>query len=153
MPDLRAILPHLNGGLNAFTVVLLIAGLLAIRGGHRTAHRYIMTLTLGVSALFLASYLTYHFIAPIFVFAGHGWVRPVYYSLLVLHVILAIIVTPMVLMTAWRGVRAVRAPGSGNGRAAAHRRLARWTWPLWFVVAVSGVTIYVMLYHLYPAAG
>lgn len=141
------LLPHLNGGLNALTVVLLLAGLVAARGGLRGTHRAIMVVTLGVSAVFLASYLTYHFNAPIFQFAGQGWVRPLYYALLVIHVILAILATPVVLMTAWRGLRAY----GGARPLSDHRRMARWVWPLWFVVAVTGVAIYGMLYHLYPA--
>jgi uncharacterized membrane protein YozB (DUF420 family) len=142
-----ALLPHINGALNGLTVILLLAGLVAARRGARWLHRTIMMATLAVSAVFLASYLTYHFNAPIFQFAGQGWVRPLYYSLLIIHVILAIVATPLVLMTAWRGLTAMR----GLRPLEHHRRFARWVWPLWFVVAVTGVAIYGMLYHLYPA--
>ncbi|MBW7860726.1 MAG: DUF420 domain-containing protein [Rhodocyclaceae bacterium] len=138
--DTANTLPHLNALLNAITIVLLIAAWRLIRQGRVAAHRATMLGAIGVSAVFLASYLVYHFSAPIFVFRGEGIVRPVYYAFLISHVVLAAIATPMILATAWRGLR------YGDAR---HRVLARWTWPLWMYVSASGVLVYVLLYHIY----
>lgn len=135
-------LPHLNAALNSLTVVLLLVGLILIRTGHRALHRKVMISTLVVSGLFLVSYLIYHFTAPVFVFPGQGFVRPIYFAMLISHVILATVVTPMVAVTAWRGL---------TGGFDRHAPLARWTWPIWFYVATTGVAIYVVLYHLYPS--
>lgn len=141
--DTATTLPHVNAALNSLTIVLLLAGLVLVRSGRAGAHRVVMAAALVVSALFLASYLVYHFTAPIFVFAGEGWVRPVYYVMLVSHVVLAAVATPMIALTAWRGARGV---------LERHRPLARWTWPIWMYVSVTGVLIYAMLYHIYPPA-
>ncbi len=133
-------LPHLNAFLNSVTIVLLITAFVLIRRRHVAAHRATMLAAIGVSAVFLASYLVYHFSAPIFVFRGEGLVRPIYYAFLISHVVLAILATPMILMTAWRGL---------HRADARHRALARWTWPLWMYVSVSGVMVYWLLYHVY----
>jgi putative membrane protein len=138
------ILPHVNAVLNALSTILLLIGFFFIRSGNREIHRKFMIAAIIVSAIFLASYLAYHFMAPIFRFPGTGWTIPAYYTLLVSHVILAVIVTPMVLMTAWRAL---------NGRFESHRAMARWTLPIWLYVTVTGVLIYVILYHVYPPAG
>lgn len=138
--DTANTLPHLNALLNGITIVLLIAAWRLIRRGHVAAHRATMLGAIGVSAIFLASYLVYHFSAPIFVFRGEGIARPIYYAFLISHVVLAAIATPMILATAWRGLR------YGDAR---HRVLARWTWPLWMYVSASGVLVYVLLYHIY----
>lgn len=138
--DTANTLPHLNALLNALTMLLLVVAFALIRQRRITGHRRAMIGAIAVSALFLVSYLIYHFSAPIFVFRGEGAVRPVYYALLISHVVLAAIVTPMILMTAWRGLRRL------DER---HRALARWTWPLWMYVSVSGVVVYALLYHVY----
>ena len=137
------ILPHVNATLNAISTVLLIIGFSLIRAGKREHHRKAMVAALIVSAVFLISYLIYHFTAPIFVFPGTGWTVPVYYAMLISHVILAIVVTPMVLMTAWRALK---------GNFERHRAIARWTIWIWLYVTVTGVMIYVILYHVYPPA-
>jgi uncharacterized membrane protein YozB (DUF420 family) len=93
----------------------------------------------GVSSLFLASYVVYHASAGSRPFPGTGWLRPVYFALLVSHVLLAAVIVPLALMTIWRALR---------GQFDRHRRLARWTLPLWLYVSVTGVVIYWMLYHL-----
>lgn len=142
--NLIPLLPHVNAALNSVTIVLLLTGLFLIRTGRKGAHRKVMAATLVVSALFLVSYLIYHFSAPVFVFPGQGLIRPVYYTMLVSHVVLATVVTPMVALTAWRGL---------TGQSERHRPLARLTWPVWFYVAVTGVGIYLMLYHIYPSPG
>lgn len=137
------ILPHVNAALNALSTVLLITGFFLIRSGRRGAHRKVMIAALIVSALFLVSYLVYHFTAPIFVFPGTGWTVPAYYALLISHVILATLVTPMVLVTAYRALK---------GSFERHKAIARWTIGLWLYVTITGVMIYVTLYHVYPPA-
>jgi uncharacterized membrane protein YozB (DUF420 family) len=138
--DTANTLPHLNAFLNTVTMVLLVTAFVLIRRRRIDAHRRAMLAALAVSALFLVSYLIYHFSAPIFVFRGEGVVRPIYYALLISHVVLAAVATPMILVTAWRGL---------NRIDARHRALARWTWPLWMYVSVSGVIVYLLLYHVY----
>lgn len=138
--DTAKVLPHVNGTLNAVTIVLLLMAWRFIKAGNVAAHRTAMIATLAVSAVFLTSYLTYHMTAPIFEFRGEGLVRPLYYAFLVSHVVLAAVVTPFILITALRGLKRM------DDR---HRALARWVWPVWMYVAVSGVIVYAMLYHLY----
>ncbi len=138
-----AILPHLNAVLNGTSAILLMVGFGLIRAGRRDIHRKVMIAALIVSGIFLVSYLIYHFTAPIFVYRGPEWSRPAYYALLVSHVVLAVIVTPLVATTAWRAL---------HGNFDAHKRIARWTLPIWLYVTVTGVVIYVILYHVYPSA-
>lgn len=135
-----ATLPHVNAALNMVTTLLLVVGLVAARAGRADIHRPVMISALATSALFLASYVLYHLSAPVFAFPGEGWTRPVYFSMLFSHVVLAAVVTPMILLTAWRGMR---------GALDAHRPLARWTMPIWLYVSVTGVLIYVILYRVY----
>lgn len=141
--DTATTLPHVNAALNAITTVLLVVGLAMARARRPEIHRPVMAAALVTSAIFLVSYLIYHFTAPIFVFPGQGWTRPAYYALLISHVVLAAVVTPMIGLTAWRGLR---------GTIESHRPLARWTMPLWLYVSVTGVMIYVVLYHFYAPA-
>ena len=136
-------LPHVNASLNLLATGLLIAARVEVARGHIDAHRRWMTAALIVSALFLIGYGTYHYLAPIFVFRGTGWIRPVYYALLISHVVLAALSLPMILGAALLGA---------TGRVSAHRKLARWTWPLWFYVSVSGVVVYLLLYQIYHPA-
>ncbi|NKB44270.1 MAG: DUF420 domain-containing protein [Alphaproteobacteria bacterium] len=136
------VLPHINAVLNSISTVLLLIGFVLIKAGRKEAHRKVMTSAIGVSAVFLVSYLTYHFTAPIFVFPGTGWAVPAYYTLLISHVILATVVAPMVVVTAWRAF---------HGEFDRHKAIARWTWPVWMFVSISGVAVYAILYHVYPA--
>lgn len=141
---LADVLPHVTATLNAVTIVFLLAGYFFIRQRNRAAHRAAMVGAVSFSVAFLAAYLLYHFTSPIFRFAGEGAIRPVYYALLISHVVLAAVVTPMVALTFLRGLR---------GRFEVHRGVARWTLPVWLYVSVSGLVVYAMLYHLYrPAA-
>lgn len=133
-------LPHLTAGLNATALVLLLTGFSLIRSGHRRLHRGVMLAAVGVSGLFLLAYVTYHLTQPIFVFRGQGAIRPVYYTLLISHVLLAALVAPMIAVTLWRALA---------GRFEPHRGLARWTLPVWLYVSASGILVYAMLYHLY----
>lgn len=134
------ILPHVNALLNASAFTLLLAARVHIARCRIDSHRRFMIGALAVSAVFLVSYLVYHFTAPIYVFRGEGLIRPVYYVLLVSHVTLAALALPAILTTAILGWL------RRDGR---HRRWARWTWPLWVYVSISGVVVYLMLHHLY----
>jgi len=135
-------LPALNAALNSLSALLLAAGYLFIRRRNVAAHKTCMLAALGVSTLFLISYVTYHAQAGSVRFTGTGWVRPVYIAILISHVILAIAILPLALVTVYRAWRE---------RFEAHRRIARWTFPIWMYVSVTGVAVYVMLYLLYPA--
>jgi putative membrane protein len=134
------VLPHLNAGLNVTALALLCAARIHIHRKDVVAHRRAMLWALGVSALFLVSYTAYHFAAPIFHFRGEGLVRPFYYTLLISHVTLAALAIPMILASAWMGLKR---------RDAQHRRWVRWTWPLWVYVSISGVAVYLMLHHIF----
>jgi uncharacterized membrane protein YozB (DUF420 family) len=134
-------LPALNATLNATSAILLIAGYRFIRRRQITAHKRCMLAAGATSALFLVSYLTYHYYVGSMPFRGQGWVRPLYFTILISHTTLAAAIVPLVLVTLFRAWKAdfVR-----------HARLARWTWPIWMYVSVTGVIIYVMLYQLFP---
>jgi putative membrane protein len=151
--DTATVLPHVNAVLNSISTVLLLIGFVMIKTGRRELHRKVMLAATAVSAVFLVCYLVYHFTAPIFVFPGQGWERPAYFTLLVSHVILAAAMTPMVVVTLWRAWKAWQTTGDlfAPGAFAAHRKIARYTWPVWIYVTVTGVLIYVILYHVYPA--
>lgn len=135
-----SILPHLNAALNATSFLLLVAAFYQIRRGNVRAHRRLMLSALAVSALFLVSYVAYHAQYGSVRFQGQGTVRAVYFVILVTHIILAAAIVPLVIVTVTRALRGDFAP---------HRRIARWTYPLWLYVSVTGVVVYVMLYHLY----
>ena len=137
-----AVLPHVNAVLNSISTIFLLVGFYFIKTESKDSHRKAMIGAMVVSAVFLVSYLTYHFTAPIFVFPGTGWAVPAYYTLLISHVVLAAIVGPMVVVTAWRAL---------HGQFDRHKAIARWTWPAWIFVTVSGVAVYAVLYHVYPA--
>ncbi|HZJ30431.1 MAG TPA: DUF420 domain-containing protein [Vicinamibacterales bacterium] len=133
-------LPALNASLNALAFVFLVAGYILIRSGRRDAHKRCMLLALTTSALFLISYVIYHANAGSVPFRGVGAIRVVYFVVLIPHVILAATILPLALLTAARGLR---------GDYGRHVRVARWTLPLWLYVSVTGVIVYLMLYHLY----
>ena len=149
---MNAVLPHLTAALNAIAGVLLGIGYRHIRAGRREAHHRTMTLAVIVSALFLVSYVAHHVTAPVYVFHGTGIVRPIYFAMLTSHVILAIAVTPMVLVTYLRARRARATGGFERGDFARHKALARWTFPIWMYVSVTGVLVYLMVYHIYAEA-
>ena len=138
--DLPSLLPHVNASLNATAMILLGYARVMIAQRQIDRHRRAMIAALAVSGLFLVTYITYHHIAPIFVFRGYGWIRPVYYALLISHVVLAALTIPMILVTAVLGLRR---------RDSRHRAIARWTWPVWMYVSVSGVVVYLLLYQIY----
>jgi len=132
-------LPALNASLSAASAVLLSVGYGCIRRRRIAAHRVCMLLALLTSALFLASYLTYHYHAGSMPFRGTGWTRPAYFTLLISHTILAAAVVPLALVTVTRAAR---------GRFDRHVAIARYTLPIWMYVSITGVVIYVALYGL-----
>ena len=142
MPDYVPYLPHLNAILNGTSAVLLFAGYTFIRSRNVAAHRACQVSALIVSLLFLASYLTYHYYHGATRFQGAGLARPIYFTILISHTILAVVIVPLVIVTFYRALRQdfVR-----------HRRIARVTLPLWLYVSVTGVIVYLMLYHIYPS--
>jgi putative membrane protein len=132
-------LPTLNATLNAAATLFLLAGYLFIRNGDAIRHRASMAGALLMSAAFLTSYLVYHYHAGSVPFQGQGVIRVVYFTILITHIILAAAILPLVLITVRYALTA---------RFASHRRLARWTWPIWMYVSVTGVVIYLMLYKM-----
>jgi uncharacterized membrane protein YozB (DUF420 family) len=130
-------LPALNATLNGLATVLLLTGWLCIRTGRRAAHRAAMIGALVTSALFLTSYVIYHANAGSKPYPGTGVLRTIYLTILATHIVLAAAIVPLVLTTVVRALRE---------RFDAHRRIARWTLPLWLYVSVTGVVIYLMLY-------
>jgi putative membrane protein len=135
-----SVLPHLNAALNAASFLLLVAAFYQIRRGNVRAHRRLMLSALAVSGLFLVSYVTYHAQYGSVRFQGQGIIRPVYFFILITHVLLAAGIVPLVFITVRRALR---------GDFARHRRIARWTYPLWLYVSITGVVVYLMLYHLF----
>jgi|SRR5450432_2314772 uncharacterized membrane protein YozB (DUF420 family) len=141
MPDQYAFFPALNATLNGTSAVFLLAGRYFIARGRLAAHRACMIAAVVASSLFLLCYLYFHFHVGNIRFLGEGAWRTVYFLVLIPHVTLAIVIVPMVIITLSRGLRA---------RYDQHRRIARWTWPLWMYVSVTGVIVYFMLYRWFP---
>ena len=131
-------LPLLNASLNAASGILLAAGYVFIRRRQVEWHRFCMLAAFGLSTLFLVFYVIHHAIVGSTHFTGQGWLRPLYFTILISHIILAILVLPLALTTLYR---------AWQGTFVQHRQIARLTLPIWFYVSVSGVVIYVMLYH------
>ena len=130
----------LNASLNGLSAILLAGGYAAIRAGKRDVHKAFMVSAFAVSTVFLASYLLYHYRVGHVVFHGQGWIRPVYFTLLTSHTILAIVIVPLILITLRR---------AWLEKFDKHKRIARWTLPLWFYVCVTGVIVYLMVYQIY----
>jgi uncharacterized membrane protein YozB (DUF420 family) len=141
IPRQYAYFPALIASLNGAAAVLLLVGFLLIRRGRIAAHRACMIAAVVASGLFLACYLFFHAHVGDVLFLGQGFWRKVYFVVLIPHVTLAIIIVPMVIITLSRGLRA---------RYASHRAIAKWTWPLWMYVSVTGVLVYFMLYRWFP---
>ncbi len=136
-------LPALNAFLNGTSAVLLTVGYVFIRLKKVTAHKTCMVTAFGVSSLFLVSYLIYHYHVGSMPFGGSGFIRPVYFTLLISHIVLAACIVPLALMTIYR---------AWTEQFEKHMRIARWTLPLWLYVSVTGVIVYWMLYHLFGPA-
>jgi putative membrane protein len=138
-------LPHVNVSLNVLATVLLVMGFILIKQKREAAHKKMMLATFGVNVIFLISYLTYHYFAgskpfPTDPDVAPAAVRYFYYVLLATHVILAALVPILAIWTIVLGLK---------GRRESHRRLAKWTWPIWLYVSVTGVIVYLMLYQIY----
>ena len=136
-----SIFPKINATLNGCSAVLLVIGHRMIVRGKMAAHRALMIAAFTTSCLFLTSYLYYHWPGHggIVYFHGTGWVKALYRTILISHTILAVVIVPLVLITLSRGLK---------GQFARHRPIARWTYPLWLYVSVTGVVVYLMLFHL-----
>jgi len=141
-------LPAVNASLNALATVFLTLGFIFIKQQKKEAHRNCMIAAFITSTVFLACYLTYHYLlrkttgqsgTP---FQGQGIVRPIYFFILISHVFLAVVIVPMILVTMSRALKASWEH---------HKKIARWTWPLWMYVSVTGVIVYLMLYQWFPA--
>lgn len=136
------IFPVINATLNGASAVLITTGRLLIARRKISLHRAFMIAAVATSSLFLASYLFYHAHVRSVHFPGEGWVRPVYFTILISHTLLAVAVVPLVLLSLNHGLRE---------RFDRHRRISRWTFPVWLYVSVTGVVVYVMLYQIYGA--
>jgi uncharacterized membrane protein YozB (DUF420 family) len=137
--------PALNASLNGISALLLAGGYVAIRAGKMEVHKRFMLSAFWVSAVFLVSYVIYHIrVKQVVLFQGQGWIRPVYFALLLSHTILAIVIVPMILITLRR---------AWLEKFDKHRMIARWTLPLWFYVSVTGVIVYLMVYQIYAVKG
>ena len=142
VPEQYAIFPAINATLNGVSAILLLIGRWFIARRKVAAHRATMVTALATSSLFLASYLYYHAHVGSVHFQGTGWSRPVYFTILISHTILAAAIVPLVLVTLSRALR---------GHYPQHRAIARWTFPIWLYVSITGVIVYFMLYRWFAA--
>jgi uncharacterized membrane protein YozB (DUF420 family) len=136
-------LPALNACLNSLSATFLIIGYVFIKQNRQIAHRNCMIGALISSTLFLTFYLVYHYNAGRTVFKDPGWFRPIYLVILLTHTVLAVVIVPLVIMTVSRAIQR---------RYELHKKISRWTWPLWMYVSVTGVLIYFLLYQIFPQA-
>jgi uncharacterized membrane protein YozB (DUF420 family) len=135
-------LPAVNASLNGLSAIFLTAGYIFIRRKNRTAHRNCMMAAFVTSIVFLICYLTYHLnVQTVTHFRNPAWFRPVYLVILLTHSVLAIVIVPLILVTLYRAWRQ---------RFDTHKAIARWTWPLWMYVSVTGVVVYLLLYQIFP---
>jgi uncharacterized membrane protein YozB (DUF420 family) len=135
-----SIFPKINATLNGCSAILLVTGRTLIAKGKIAAHRAVMVTAFATSSIFLCSYLYYHYHVGSVHFRGTGWSRPLYFSILISHTTLAVVIVPMILITLTRGLRQ---------QFDRHQAIARWTFPLWLYVSVTGVIVYLMLYKLF----
>lgn len=140
MADVVPNLPHLQVLLNALAACLCGMGYYFVRRQRRSAHRFCMIAALSLSTMFLVVYLIYHLQVGYMPFSGQGLVRPLYFMVLISHVILAALIVPMIVLTVLYALR---------GNFSRHRRFARWTLPFWLYVSVTGVLNYVLVFHVY----
>jgi uncharacterized membrane protein YozB (DUF420 family) len=143
VPEQYAIFPVINASLNGTSAVLLLTAHALIKRGRMAAHRALMLTAIVTSSLFLGSYLYYHWHVGSVHFQGQGWSRPIYFTILTSHTILAAAIVPLVIITLTRALRE---------RFDRHRAIARWTYPLWLYVSITGVVIYFMLYKWFAGA-
>jgi len=142
VPEQFTIFPRLNAALNGTSAILLLTGRWLVSQRRIAAHRAVMLTAVGTSTVFLISYLYYHAHVGSVHFLGTGWSRPVYFSILISHTMLAATIVPLVIITLSRALRR---------RFPQHRAIARWTFPLWLYVSITGVIIYFMLYRWFAA--
>jgi uncharacterized membrane protein YozB (DUF420 family) len=142
MTDTLALFPSINAFLNGTSAILLFIGHRYIKRGNMRAHKRLMITALITSSLFLICYLYYHAHVGSVRFQGQGWSRPLYFTILISHTILAAAIVPLVIVTLTRALRE---------RFDRHRAIARWTYPIWMYVSITGVVIYLMLYHVFRA--
>lgn len=146
--DLLQIFPHLNASLNALSGLFLLTGFVFIMKRRIAEHRFCMLAASSVSALFLLCYITHHALRTYYFglgptkFTGEGLIRPVYFTILTSHTILAVVVAPFVILTLRRGLK---------GWYESHKRIARLVFPIWLYVSITGVVVYLLLYQFYPA--
>lgn len=133
-------LSTLNAVLNFISFILLLLGYREIKAGRKVRHKRFMLSASACSILFLISYLTYHYVVGSVKFQGEGWSRPMYFTILISHTILAAVLAPMVLVTLYRAL---------IGKFDLHKKIARKTLPVWLYVSISGVLIYLLLYHIF----
>jgi len=135
-------LPIINACLNALATLFLSLGYFFVRKGNKSAHKKCMISALLTSAVFLTCYLIYHFNTEVVTrFVNPSWFRPIYLVILITHVILAVVILPLIFMTFSRALKA---------RYELHKKIAKWTWPLWMYVSITGVLIYLLLYQIFP---
>jgi uncharacterized membrane protein YozB (DUF420 family) len=140
-PNIIPILPHLQAILNLTTICLITIAYYHIHiRQNKTMHITCMIAALVVSAIFLLSYLTYHFQVGNVKFAGEGMIRPIYFSILLSHVLLAALIVPLIVMTVRHAI---------HGNFVKHRQLGRWTLPLWLYVSITGIMVYLLAFHIY----
>lgn len=132
-------LPTLNAALNLTSGVLLLAGRIMIKRGRQTDHKRLMLSALVSSALFLTSYLIYHAIVGSVPYSHHDWTRTLYFAILIPHSFFAAVMVPFIIAAVWLAL---------HQKFDQHRRIVRWLWPVWMLVSLSGIVVYVMLYHL-----
>lgn len=132
-------LPSLNAFLNTMTACLLVFGYIQIRKGHRETHKKVMILAVVVSALFLISYVTYHYFQGDTKFIAQGWIRPTYFFILITHIVLSIVNLPLILLTLWFAF---------TGKDEKHKKFAKITFPIWLYVSVTGVLVFLFLKFL-----
>jgi putative membrane protein len=137
-------LPAVNATLNGLSAIFLVAGFVFIKRGNKIAHRNCMISAFVTSVIFLGCYLTYHAtVKTVTRFVDPAWFRPIYLTILATHTLLAAVIVPLILTTLWRAKKE---------NFEAHKKIARWTWPLWLYVSVTGVAIYLLLYQIFPQA-
>jgi uncharacterized membrane protein YozB (DUF420 family) len=135
-----SLLPAVNATLNATSGIFLLTGYVLIKQRRINAHRNAMLAAFTSSTLFLISYLVYHYHVGSHPFAGQGIIRPIYFAILISHVVLAVVILPFIISTLTKGLRA---------QYVRHKRVAKWTFPLWMYVSVTGVIVYLMLYQMF----
>jgi len=140
-------LPAVNASLNGLSAVFLTLGFVFIKRGNKIAHRNCMISAFCTSVIFLICYIVYHTYRVVVLHVGPTrfenplWFRPIYLTILLTHTILAIVIVPLILITLWRAKKE---------RFELHKKIARWTWPLWMYVSVTGVIVYLLLYQIFP---